>query len=154
MMRKILCLVLALLLVCVFSACAKAPAAKVDTAALTSALLDSGAFAEPLEPVEAEIGALLYGLEGGEAEEMTFYMPAGPVADELALFKAPDAAGAETLKKLVEARIDYQKRAFADYAPAEVSKLENCVVRVKGPYVLFVAAGDYDAANAVIARYF
>ena len=125
-----------------------------DLSALAAQLLDCGAFSYPMEEFEAEIGCNYYGLTEDAAEEMHFFFPPGPTADELVLFKAKDEAGVQELVKAVEARIDYQRHAFESYGPEEVKKLDNSYLFFKGVYVLFLAADDPSAADELLKPYF
>ena len=125
-----------------------------DLPALAAQLLDCGAFSYEMEEYDKAIGCSFYGLEEDAAEEMYFYFPPGPTADELVLFKAKDEAGAETLAKAVEGRIEYQRHAFESYGPEEVKKLDAAYLLRKGVYVLFLAADDPSRADELLKPYF
>ncbi len=125
-----------------------------DLPALAAQLLDCGAFSYAMEEFDPEIGRSFYGLAEDAAEEMYFYFPPGPTADELVLFKAKDEAGVRELVKAVEARIDYQRHAFESYGPEEVKKLDDSYLLFKGVYVLFLSADDPSAADELLKPYF
>lgn len=117
-----------------------------------SVVLESGAFSEQLETVDAEIVCMLYGLElgGDTVTACEGYLSGGATAEELVLFTAVDEAAAETVKAACELRVEDQILGFEDYIPGEVAKLENAVIAVRGNTVLFVVANDGAAAASVI----
>lgn len=156
MKRKIslfLCFILLISLLAACSAKEQKPL-EIDFSAFSTALLESGAFSEELELIDNDIGCYLYGVEENADTETLFYMSSGATADEFTLFKASSEDAASGLEKYVSDRLDYQKRSFEAYNPAEVSKLDSAVLKTSGAYVLLVVADDYDAASSVINEYF
>ena len=117
--------------------------------------IDVSAFAEEL--LDSDAGLRLYGLDPSADDapaESLFYMSAGATANELTVFTAADEAGVKVIADKAAERLNYLKRSFADYNPGEVAKLDECIIKTSGVYVLFLVADDYTAAQAVVERYF
>lgn len=113
-------------------------------------VLASGVFSEELESIDAELICLLYGLDNTVVTDCAGYLSTGATAEELVLFTAADEAAAETVRAACESRVEDQILAYEDYGPAEVPKLENAVVQVRGTTVLMVVAGDFVGAAAAV----
>ena len=159
MKRSLILLLSFIMAVSLFSACGgnEDKSVSIDVSAFAEELLGSGAFSETLEPVDSDAGLRLYGLDPSAADAPAaslFYMSAGATADELTVFTAADEAGAKAIADKAAERLDYQKRSFADYNPGEVAKLDECIIKTSGVYVLLLVADDYTAAKAVVDRYF
>lgn len=133
----------ALAAVLLLSGCA-APAeqpVELDLPALGEALLNSGLFAEALNPVDGEMAGMLYGID--TAQEALLYVGSGASADELALFAFASAEAAQAAAPLAEERIADQRESFSTYIPGEVEKLDRAVVLPCGRYlVVCVSAGS------------
>lgn len=171
-MKKLLVLLLScLLLTAALTACTQPPA-ETPTAAptadptpeaaslpepeqLAQELLASGAFSDlEAEPAAQKVGLLLYGLEEAAAGETAFYFSSGATAEELAVFRCADADSAQAVAGAAQLRLDRQAASFADYAPAEVPKLESAAVRVQDNVVVVCVAADNALRDAVLDRYF
>lgn len=63
------------------------------------------------------------------------------------MFEAKDDAAAERLLAAAKERVEAQKTAFEDYAPAEMTKLNNAVVERSGKIVALCIADDSSAAQ-------
>jgi hypothetical protein len=146
MFRKLsVCLLVLLML----NGCGKKSAAAVDLQAFSSDMLGGGAFAEQLTEVEADIGLSFYQITETDCKQAMFWFSSGATAEELVLFEASDSEAAARIRSAAENRIETQKKAFESYAPAEVPKLEQAVIYVRGNYVIVYVANDYDAADAI-----
>ena len=113
-------------------------------------VLECGAFSEELEQVDSELICALYGIEESAVAECAGYFSTGATAEELVFFAAADENGTESIKAACELRVEDQILAYEDYGPAEVEKLENAVLQVRGNTVLVVVAADGDAVNAAV----
>lgn len=156
MKRSIAIILAVLILAGLFSACSS-DTKEIDIATLSQELLDCGAYPNGLEPIDAESGCYLYGLEYGEGSpvvESAFYLATGAVADEFAIIKTTSEAEAAEVKAAIEARVEYLKVSFESYNPGEVSQLENAALKTKGVFVVFVCADVQSAADEVLKAYF
>ena len=159
MKRSLILLLSFIITASLFSACGNSENknSSIDVSAFAEELLDCGAFSETLEPVDSDAGLRLYGLDPSADDapaESLFYMSAGATAHERTVFTAADEAGVKVIADKAAERLNYLKRSFADYNPGEVAKLDECIIKTSGVYVLFLVADDYTAAQAVVERYF
>lgn len=149
-MKKLVSLGAALALVLALSACSGGKtAAGYDPAAVSKALLDSGAFSETLEALDADLVPGLYGLETAPEEEAV-YTSTGATAEEVAVMEFAGQEAADAALKALETRVSDQKDACRDYLPAELPKLEKAVVKESGKTVLLVVANDYEKARSAL----
>ena len=150
-MKKFLTLGAALALALALTACSGGgkTAADYDPAAASRALLDSGAFSETLEALDADLVPGLYGLETAP-DEAAVYTSTGATAEEVAVLRFADQAAADAALTALETRVADQKEACQDYLPAEIPKLEQAIVKESGKTVLLVVASDYDKAQSAL----
>ena len=156
-MKRILpVLVLPLLIVLLLTACTggaeKKPLPSSEELART--MLDAGIFDDELETADADIAAYLYGLTETDGVEMYSWLSTGATAEEFSLFICADDAALKTVRESVDARLEFQKRTFADYAPDEVPKLEGAVVRVRDKVLVVCVAADPEKAAKLLSPYF
>ncbi|MCD8099778.1 MAG: DUF4358 domain-containing protein [Oscillospiraceae bacterium] len=123
-------------------------------AELAQELLDSEGFTDILSEVSAKVAAMLYGVSSDSVAECAVYCSTGATAEEIAVFKAADAEAAEALVSGAQERIAGQALAYAEYAPAEVAKLENAEVRSSGLYVVCVISDNSAATGEILDKYF
>ncbi len=129
----------------------------LDPAAVTQALLDSGAFSETLETLELDTAYQLYALEGyGVAREDildgSVYLSAGATAEEASVLVLKDADTAATVLEALQAHVDLQKESYESYLPAEIPKLDNARLVTHGNSVVLVVPADSDAADTVVDK--
>lgn len=134
----------ALSLACL-SGCGKS--IELNTLDVADGVLSSVTFTEYLEPVAQDIEVKRMGLDAAKIEECSAYVGTKAVVDEIAVFKSADA---EQTTQEVQAYIEAQKESYASYKPDEVTKLEDCVVKTVGDYVVYVASADNQTAQSVV----
>ena len=120
-----------------------------DPETAAQALLDSGAFSEALEALDADLISSLYGLES-QPEAAAVYTSTGATAEEIAVLVFSTQEEADDARKALEARVSDQKDACEGYLPAELPKLEQAIVKESGSSVLLVVANDSQAAQAAL----
>ena len=150
-MKKLFSLCVALAFTLILAACSGggAPAGAYDPDATAQALLDSGAFSEALEALDADLISSLYGLES-QPEAAAVYTSTGATAEEIAVLVFSTQEEADDARKALEARVSDQKDACEGYLPAELPKLEQAIVKESGSSVLLVVANDSQAAQAAL----
>lgn len=111
--------------------------------------LDSGAFSETLEALDADLISSLYGLES-QPEAAAVYTSTGATAEEIAVLVFSTQEEAANARKALEARVSDQKDACEGYLPSELPKLEQAIVKESGSSVLLVVANDSQAAQAAL----
>ena len=155
MKRLLTVLVALLILILLLSACGASETKPLPSSEeLAQTMLDSGVFSDELEAADADIAAYLYGLTETEGVEIHSWLSSGATAEEFSLFVCTDDAALKAVRESADARLDFQKRTFADYAPDEVPKLEGAVVRVRDKVLVVCVAADPEKAAKLLAPYF
>ena len=151
-MKKFLTLILALALALSLCACGGTSKGtkSVDLDALAAELLDSGVFTDIMSQPADGVAARLYGFEDADVTKCIMYTGTGATAEEIFLAEAVDGSAASALEASCGQRVENQKLAFANYAPGEVSKLDDAVIVTSGNYVILVVSSDAAAARSVV----
>ncbi len=133
----------ALVLPLILCACGGAPTETAYTAADAETLLASGAFDRSMAPVDGEVIAALYGLDGATVEDCVSYLATNSSvsADELTILVLTDEQAAKAALEACQSRVKSQIAVCESYAPAAVPRLEGAVIRQSGNTVL-LAVGD------------
>ena len=76
------------------------------------------------------------------------------VAEEVAVFEAPDKDTASTVKDNVQTYLDDQSDSFQDYIPEESKRIGNAVLEQKDQYVILCVSGDSEGAKEIIEKAF
>ena len=117
-------------------------------------LLTTDAFSEELEPLDAELAWMLYGLEDAGLVQEQFsvhaYRSAGATCEEVALFTFADEASARTAANTLEQYLAAQIEINKDYRPAELSKLKQAFLERRGTTVLLTVANDYETTYELL----
>ncbi|HJG87063.1 DUF4358 domain-containing protein [Pseudoflavonifractor capillosus] len=151
-LTKLLCLAAALcLLLGACSAPADSGSAAFDPEAATQAVLDSGAFSVELTELDA---ALLYDFSGYGLDSSTLtaskaYSASG-FAEQVSVTVWKDEAAAQAAVDMFKTYLEDMAATYKDYAPAEVPKLENAVLELRGSSVLLAVANDAGAAKTAV----
>lgn len=154
-MKKLLTVTLALALALGLSACGGKNDYAVWNADHAQAILDSGAFSEELEELDADTAFMLYkladyGLDREKLKEATVRRSAGATCEELAVLIFDSEDSASSARDALEAYVQNQIDENTDYRPAEIPKLENAYIDRRGESVLLVVASDIDAAKKAV----
>ena len=156
MKRSLLPMLLLLILLSLCACGEKASAKQALPApdALTAELLASGAFTEELGAAEKDVSLLLYGIDENDAPGICCCFSGGSSADELAIIPCSDDGAAQRATEACKARLELQKRLFADYSPQEVPKLDGALLLRRDDTVVLCVASDAAKAKAVLDKYF
>ncbi len=153
-MKKLLILSLALLLLlCALVGCGGQKSAQFDPQEAADALLAAEAFSDILSPIQPAIAAMLYKIPPESIDACSVYCSTGATAEEIAVFRCVDEASAAALKQAAQQRLQEQKAAYESYAPLEIPKLDNALLRASGVYVVCVVAEDYDAVRPILDKF-
>lgn len=151
MKKQLAALALLPALLLALAGCAnKDEAADPDPAALCKALLDGAPYDDQLEATDAEAALTVFGVDEALVESCVAYMGTGATAEEVAVIRAADADGAKSILSALQTHLARQKEDFADYAPAEVPKLESAVASVTGRTVVLCVSADGSKAQAAL----
>ena len=121
-----------------------------EPATAAQALLDSGAFTDTLEAVDAEVAATLYGVDAADITDCAVYTSLSAGAEEIAVLVMADETSATAAMDGLEKRVADQKAALESYQPDEVAKLDSAILEQRGSSVLLAVCADADAARAAI----
>lgn len=107
------------------------------------ALLDAGVFDGAMEPVDAFIVSMLYGIDEESITDCACYLAidTSVSADELTLLVLADEEAALAAEEACRGRVDSQIESCALYCPDQVPRLEDAVILRRGNTVL-LAVGD------------
>ena len=156
-MKKIICALLAALLLLPLAACGNEPEKETSfpAAVTTQTLLDSGAFSEPLEELDTDIAVMMFWLSGdvSEYEGSKVYYSTGATSEMAAVISVADESKVPGVEEALKAWVNSQIEAEKNYRPTEVPKLENAIIESRGFTVLLVVAADWETArNAIPAE--
>ena len=95
----------------------------------------------------------LYGLDPASFESCILYYPnTNMMAEEVLILKLKDTAQQESVRAAIEARVETQKTTFDGYGVEQFALLtENCIIDIRGNFVLFVVNADCAAAQKAFA---
>lgn len=154
-MKKLLTVTLALALALGLSACGGKNDHAVWNADHAQAILDSGAFSEELEELDADTAFMLYkladyGLDREKLKEATVRRSAGATCEELAVLIFDSEDSASSARDALEAYVQNQIDENTDYRPAEIPKLKSARINQREETVLFVVANDRETAQKAV----
>ena len=157
-MKKLLHMTLVLALLLGLSACAKGgdnDAPPLYGTYHVAALVEAGAFSEELEELDGDTAFMLYkladyDLEREDLKDCAVQRSAGATCEEAAVLVFTSADKAKTAKGALEDYVQGQIDANTDYRPAEIPKLEEALVDVRGETLLLAVANDREAVEQTL----
>ncbi|MEY8316127.1 DUF4358 domain-containing protein [Oscillospiraceae bacterium 50-58] len=155
-MRKFMYVTLALALLLGLAACKGGrDSEEIWKTSHVQNILDSGAFSEELEELDADTAFMLYrlsdcGLEREQLAETSARRSAGATCEELAVLIFDSTDSATAAKSALEDYVQSQITANEDYRPAEIPKLEKAWIDQRSNSLLLVVANDMDAAKQAV----
>lgn len=153
-MKKMVCALMAVVLLLAGTACEKEPEKEPSFPAEVTiqALLDSGAFSEPLEELDLDIAVMMFWLNGDveEYEGSKIYYSTGATSEIAAVISVRDESKVPEVDAALKAWVNSQIEAEKDYRPDEVPKLENAIIEARGFTVLLVVAADAEKATEAV----
>ena len=157
-MKKLLHMTLVLALLLGLSACAKGgdnDAPPLYGTYHVAALVEAGAFSEELEELDGDTAFMLYkladyDLEREDLKDCAVQRCAGATCEEAAVLVFTSADKAKTAKGALEDYVQGQIEANTDYRPAEIPKLEEALVDVRGETLLLAVANDREAVEQTL----
>ena len=154
--KRVICSLLALLLVCGLAACGGTNDAPPLYAAYhVEKMVEAGAFSETLEELDGDTAFMLYkladyDLEREDLKDCAVQRSAGATCEEAAVLVFTSADKAKTAKGALEDYVQGQIEANTDYRPAEIPKLEEALVDVRGETLLLAVANDREAVEQTL----
>ena len=150
MHKKIICFLLAILMVLSMTACGgKGESAKeYNGEALMQALLTQVQFDDTLSSVGDFASLYFPGVPSGCT--ITMYTGTGYYADEVVWISLDDAGDLDAVMASVDKHLEQMTGQFKNYIPEEVAKIENAVVWQGGSHVLVCISNDYATAKSIL----
>ncbi len=154
-MKKYFALLLALLCLVMAVGCGGSPAndVTVDTEALMKDLTTKVAYPDDIYPTESSMADMLLTPDKlPEGAEASIYLNSLSNVRAMVVTCA-SAADAESFASVMKGFVERQKEVNASYAPEEVTRLDNAVLRQAGPYVVLVVCDDAAGAAEIVDGY-
>lgn len=163
--KKTLCLALALATICSagLTSCGgsnETADSKTETATASAninvidkadRLKDEIKYTDTLNELPANKIQKLFGIAETDYVQGKVYVGSGgATAEEIACFEAKDAESTSNIKSALEKRIESQKKAFENYQPQEMDKLNSPVLVVKDNCVMMCISDDNAKAEEII----
>lgn len=151
-MKKIVLTILSLcIFITAFAGCGgKSGEKEYNLEALSAEIVASSAFSDILNQVNPDIAPVFYGFDAADVESMILYCSTGATTEEVGIFKCTDKDAASRVLEKAQERVSFQKTSYESYAPAEVPKLDDAIVKADGVYVFYIVANDYSPVNKIL----
>lgn len=124
----------------------------IDVVSVADKLKNDITYKDTLTELSSDMIAKLFGLTAGTdyITGKVYVGSGGATAEEIACFEAKDSAGAAKIKETLEKRVESQKKAFENYQPKEMDKLNSPIITVKGNYVMMCISDDNAKAQEIM----
>lgn len=129
-----------------------AASVSVDVISVADKLKSEIEYKDALNELSADMVQKLFGLAADTdyVKGKVYVGSGGATAEEVACFEAKDTDSAAKIKTALENRIESQKKAFENYQPQEMTKLNSPVLVVKDNYVMMCISDDNSKAESII----
>ena len=153
-MKKWLAGILLAAVMLLAAGCGSSEQVTADVTAMADGLKNTITFQDELTVLDSAKLTMMYPtLNPEDVTSSRVYVSSNATAEEIAAFEAKDADAAGRIREAVEKRLENQREGFADYAPAEMPKLNDPVLVVKGRYVVLCVSDDNGKAEAEIEKH-
>lgn len=120
---------------------------------LSTQILESGSFSDELAMIDKQIVMSDYGFTDDEIKSIVSYQGSGATSEELVILELNDRSFLSSVRNKINTRLEERKEAFESYLPEEVFKIDNCILEVKGNYVIMCISNDSIKVNEIINNY-
>ena len=144
-MKRLSCLLMALLLLVALVGCGGSKTKDVDVSGLVDALYNTVEFESELKSVSAENY-----LELPEGAQAAARMSNGTTAEEIIAVRCANEDDAKTVKASIETFLADQRADIERYQPQEVARMEKAVLAQRGVYVVLCISNDSEKAEQII----
>lgn len=152
-MKKILCLLMALVLFAVAAGCGT-PEPEVKEPfdpAIAQSLIDAGVFSAEMMEFDHNLLFQLPEDAAGYQGSVVYFNVYG-ISEVVAVMCAADEESAAAVEQALSSWVETNKVGESNYRPAEAEKLENAILETRGNTVLLVVAADAAKAKSVISE--
>lgn len=157
MKKKLLgILLVCTMMVAMLTGCGDSANVTIDTGGLADDIYAGVTWQDQIGEVDLDKALSLYGISSDAVVSGKVYISTNATAEEIAVLEvsSEDNDIVNEVKTRVEGRVESQKASFESYNAAEVPKLENALIYVKGRYVILVVCDDVSQAEAIIDEAF
>ncbi len=149
-MKKLITVLLAVSLLLLAGCGGKSDAKALDLEAFTADVLKTVEYDDELIALSEKNVANYYKKlpSSGVAAYKIYVSATSGTTNELAVFQCENANAVSAVKEAVEARLQMQRENYENYIPAEVSRLDDALIKTSGNYVLLSVSPDNDAVDA------
>ncbi len=117
-------------------------------------LQETIAFQDTLTAISNQMIATIYRIPAEDVVQQQVYISTGATAEEIAVFEAVNTEAAQRIETAVWQRVADQKASFEDYLPAELPKLTDPFVLVKGKYVILCVSDHNEEVKTELDKLF
>lgn len=125
----------------------------VDIQKLAEELINAQIFEDDLSPIERDSVIKKYNFSDKNIKNINSYVGTGATSEEILIIELLNKEDINTMKKIIETKIEERKIDFENYLPKEVYKLENYNLEIRGNYIILCISSDYDKAKEIIDIY-
>lgn len=124
----------------------------IDTARLAQDLLTT-VTSDQLTETASDMLPSIYFYEPDDVASAVAYASSGATACEVAVVQSKNAGDTEEIEKLFQTRVDNQSALYASYNEAEVSKLDEAIIKSAGTYTVLCVCDDPGKADEILKDY-
>ena len=119
----------------------------LDINTVSNGILTGVTFAEQLQQTSEKIALKRLGINEADIEECVAFTSTNAVVDEFAIVKASNI---DNVTAAIDTHIANQISTYESYAPDEVAKLKDAIIKTAGDYVIYVVSSDGAMAQSVV----
>lgn len=124
----------------------------VDVSKLADELLATVS-SDELSETASDMLPSIYFYETDDVASAAAYASSGATACEIAVIESKDSKNTEAVEKLLQTRVDNQSSLYASYNEAEVSRLDDAIIKSAGAYTVLCVCDDTDKAEEILEGY-
>lgn len=118
-----------------------------------SAVLTNAELPVDMHEADRRMVKRFYGLNANDYENCVLYSPGSNMdAHELLLIQMKDLSQRDTVESAIQKRLSTQKKSFDGYGAEQTKMLNDCVLKIKGNYVLFLVCDDAAKAGTAFVE--
>lgn len=136
--------------VVLLAGCGGNEAITIDTAGLADDLYSGVTWKDQLGEVDLNKALTVYGINTEAVSSGKVYMGTNATAEEIAVLEAASPEQTSVIEEGIKSRVEAQLTSFQSYNAAEVVKLENPLIQIKGNYVILCVCDDKSEAEAIV----
>lgn len=146
-MKRIMCVLLALMALVLGACSQQQPAKEVDLGKVMSDLSAAYGLEEGMLELTKDDLLELYGIEAEDVKQFAARLQMeSTLADEIILIESVDSKAAERVKEMLENRYQSKLNETRDYLPDEFAKIEKCKVAQNGNFVSMIVCAEAEKA--------